>query len=98
MKVVWRRPGFSEILTMGLVRVEAGEVADIEEIVATLGGDYPTFGYRIEIAGVGDEEWAIPKIKGRRDGSKYIAKTLSFHTPLADKDRTRYYEVVVNRD
>lgn len=98
MKLMWRRPGFSDILTMGLVRVEAGEVADVEEMVAFLGGDSPTFGYRLEISGVGDEDWAVPKVKGRRDGSKYVSKTLSFSTPLRDKNKTRYYEVVIYRD
>lgn len=96
--LVWRRPGFSEILTLGVIRVDAGVSADVEDLVAFLGGDSPTFGYKVEIVGVGDEEWAIPKVKRRKDGSQYIAKTLSFSTPLRDKNRTRYYEVMINRD
>lgn len=104
MKVVkWLSPNHSTVNGHALVRLEPGEIADLETMLILM--DHATvgnFGYSARIIKVGEEE---PEYKpaihgGKRIGPGYLKPEEQFGFPPVGEIRASvcYYEVFVHRD
>lgn len=104
MKIVkWLSPTHSNRSGNALVRVEANEAADIEQMLALVDGDsVGHFGMKAELVKTGDEEpeYALTRVQGKIIGDEYISPKMQFGFDNASRMKTlvRYYNVDVSRD
>ena len=104
MKLVkWLSPSHSNRSGSALIRVEAGEVADIEKVLILVDGDSAGhFGIKAELVKTGDDEpqYEPSRIQGKMISAEYISPKMQFGFDKASNMGTqvRYYKVFVARD
>jgi hypothetical protein len=81
-----------------VVRVDIGEVADIDEMARLVDGEIGHYGYTVFLVKVGDPE---PAYRERLHFGKFDGVTVDRQFGYSAKpgvDQPRYYEVRVDRD
>ncbi len=81
-----------------VVRVEPGEVADIEEMARLIDGDTGHFGFRANIVKVGDGEPEYSEVQHFGKLQRLSVKTQFGFADKSPLNMVRYYKVEVYRD
>ncbi len=93
--VKWLVDKSSAVVAEAVVKVDPGELADVEKMVDLLDGLGPgNFGWSVFILGVDKE----PSYSEPPGGKVYPSQQFGFPAAGEVKDKTRYYRVRVNRD
>lgn len=91
----WLSNSMSAIIGYAIVRLEPGEVADVEQMLSLIDGDsVGHFGVMARLQSV-DEP---PKCTRKSNRPWYIHGTFGFDNASSLRQRVRFYEVMVNRD
>jgi len=100
--IKWLAPSGSAVNGHALVRVEADEVATIEDFLVLVDGDnVGHYGFRVELTALDQEpSIEVAKYGGKPIGAGHYRAVQQFGFPRATEIRksVRYYDVFVHRD
>ena len=100
--VKWLCPQFSAVTGKALVRVEPGEIAEVETMLALVDGDsVGHFGVVVWLAATENEPEVEPtRHRGKAIGAGYLSpkQQFGFHNASGLRQMVRFYVVDVSRD